>query len=162
MRPHLYSSERLNTRATHIQCCPGQPQGPWARTVKRFCKSQTCPYPSAMEAGKETRLLQRCGLNCDASFIVLQARELENRPPMKYAGQLIVNECRSLARDLSWWCSGRLMSSLSPVNYGCGTERQASGSTAGAKSWLTVQRSEVKQAGTRRSQASRAAHSLLV
>ena len=51
---------------------------------------------------------------------------------------------------------------LSPVNYGCGTERQGSGSTAGAKSWLTAQRSEVKQAGTRRSQASWAAHSLLV
>ncbi len=27
VRHHIYSSERLNTRATHIQCCPGQPGG---------------------------------------------------------------------------------------------------------------------------------------
>src|SRR6266705_3487966 len=27
VRHHIYSSERLNTRATHIQCCPGQPRG---------------------------------------------------------------------------------------------------------------------------------------
>src|ERR1035437_2408732 len=26
VRPHIYSSERLNTRATHIPCCPGQPR----------------------------------------------------------------------------------------------------------------------------------------
>src|SRR5712692_10823163 len=26
-RHHLYSSARLNTRATHIQCCPSQPGG---------------------------------------------------------------------------------------------------------------------------------------
>ena len=24
--PLIYSSERPNTRATHIQCCPGQPR----------------------------------------------------------------------------------------------------------------------------------------
>lgn len=26
VRPLIYSSERLNTRATYIQCCPGQPR----------------------------------------------------------------------------------------------------------------------------------------
>jgi hypothetical protein len=47
-----YHSERFNTRATHIQRCPGQPQGSFdEHRSKQLCETQARPYRNAMDAG---------------------------------------------------------------------------------------------------------------
>ena len=61
VRPLIYSSERFNTRAHPIQCCPGQPQGGFGEALAEgACEAQARPYPSAMEAGSESRLQPLC------------------------------------------------------------------------------------------------------